>query len=73
MTTYTGAGIDSFRLLSLKAMIKMEKAGLKQRGGALRPRLAKELGLSPRAPHDEYVAAIEKKVSELKIAKEDIA
>ena len=52
----TPEGIDYFRFSSVKAQLKMEKVGLKSSGGALRPRLAKEFGLSPRAPHDDYIA-----------------
>lgn len=58
MTAITGAGIDRFRLLSLRGMLRLEKAGLKTRGGALRPRIAGELGLKPRDNYDKYIAEI---------------
>jgi hypothetical protein len=52
----TPSGIEYFRFASVKAQLKLEKVGLKSSGGALRPRLAKEFGLSPRAHHDAYIA-----------------
>ena len=48
-----------FRLCSLKQQLKLESKGLKSSGGAIRPRIAKEFGLSPRAPHSEYIKKIE--------------
>lgn len=59
MTIVTGHdNIQAVRLLSLRGMLRLEKAGLKTRGGALRPRIAKEFGLSPRASYCTYIAAI---------------
>lgn len=43
------------RFASLKGQLKLEKVGMKSSGGALRPRLANEFGLSPRDSHDEYI------------------
>lgn len=65
MITVTGEGVDLFRLLSLKYQLKLERLGLKSSGGAIRPRIAKEFGLSPRAPHSEYIAKIEEKLNAL--------
>ena len=62
MTTVTGEGIDLFRLLSLKYQLKLESVGLKSSGGAIRPRIAKEFGLSPRAPHSAYIEKIEQEI-----------
>lgn len=50
--------IQAVRLLSLRGMLRLEKVGMKTRGGALRPRIAKEFGLSPRAKHDAFIDAI---------------
>lgn len=58
----TGVGIDLFRLASLRGMLKLESLGMKTRGGALRPRIAKELGLPARAPHIQFVAEIERRI-----------
>lgn len=43
----------------MKGALKMEKAGLKSRGGALRPRLAAQFGLKKTAPHDDFIAYCE--------------
>lgn len=51
----TGEGVDYFRFASIKQQLRMEKAGLKSSGGALRPRLCNEFGLKPRAPHEDYI------------------
>jgi hypothetical protein len=75
VTVATGAGIDAIRLLSMRGMLKLEKLGMKHSRGALRPRIAKELGLSPRASHDTYLAAIEKLLdaAKQKVANENAA
>lgn len=57
--------VEFTRLASIKAQLKLEKLGLKSRGGALRPRLAKEFGLSPRAKHDDYIAYCQSRMEEL--------
>lgn len=57
--------ISAFRLASLRGMLRLEKAGLKTRGGALRPRIAAELGLSPRASHDVFIEEISRRLQEL--------
>lgn len=51
--------IDYFRLASLKSQLKLEAVGLKSSGGAIRPRIAKEFNLSPRAPYTDYIKAIQ--------------
>ena len=66
MTIVTGEGVDLFRLLSLKYQLKLESVGLKSSGGAIRPRIAKEFGLSPRAPHSAYIDKIRDKIEEIK-------
>lgn len=55
----TPAGIQRFRLLSLRGMLKLERAGMKTRGGALRPRIAAEFGLRSRDSYDKFLAVIE--------------
>lgn len=59
MIVNTPDGIRYFRLASVKGMLNLESKGLKGRGGALRPRLAKEFGLKPRDGYDKYIAYIE--------------
>lgn len=58
----TGRGIEYARWASLKGRVKMEKVGLKFKGGAIRPKLAAELGLKARDPYDAYIAAIQAKM-----------
>ena len=53
---------NHYRLVSLKGMLKLESLGMKTRGGALRPRLAREFGLKPRSTYDEFIGAINKKL-----------
>lgn len=57
--------IAYFRYASLKYQLRLELSGLKSSGGALRPRLAKEFGLSPRAGHCRYIAHCAAKMQEL--------
>jgi hypothetical protein len=64
-TVCTGKGVDVFRLLSIRAMLRLEAAGIKTRGGALRPRLCKEFGLPARAPYAVFTAVINTKLAEL--------
>lgn len=59
----TPDSISYFRFASLKGALKLEKVGLKTRGGALRPKLAKEFGLSPKAPHADFIAYCESKMA----------
>lgn len=65
MTTITGSSIQIFRLLSLQKQLKLEKLGLKSSGGAIRPRIAKEFGLGPRAPYEAYHDAIRDRINDL--------
>lgn len=51
------------RLASLKAQLKMEKVGMKTRGGALRPRLAAEFGLKPRDTHQKFIDTIQDRMN----------
>lgn len=55
-----------FRLASIRGQLKLEKAGLKSSGGALRPRLAKEFNLKPRDSHDKFIAAVQAAIDKMK-------
>ena len=57
--------VAAFRWLSLRGMLRLEQLGMKTRGGALRPRIAKELGLSPRASYTVYIEAVNAKLAEI--------
>lgn len=61
---FTGAGLDLFRLTSIKGQLELEERGLRSSGGPLRPRLAKEFGLPPRAARAKYIAAVDQKIEE---------
>lgn len=64
-TISTPTGIAYVRLASLKGMVNLESKGLKSRAGPIRPRIAAELGLKPRAPYQAFIAAIQKRMDEL--------
>ena len=57
-TISTGWQIDAIRLLSLRGMLKLEKVGLKTRGGALRPRIAAECGLKKTDSYEKFIATL---------------
>ena len=61
----TPDSIAAFRLLSIKGRIKLEATGLKFRGGSTRSAVAAEFGLSPRAKHADFIAAIDAKLATL--------
>lgn len=61
-TVATGCGIEYVRLASLKGRVKLESVGMKSRVGPIRPFLAVEFGLKPRAPYADYIAAIQAKM-----------
>ena len=65
----TPESISYFRLASLKGMLKLEKVGMKTRGGALRPRIAAEFGLKARDSHDKFITKIEQLMEEALKAK----
>lgn len=72
MTTKTEfpAHVSYFRLAQMKGALKLEKVGMKGRQGALRPQIAKELGLKPRDTYDTYIAVIQAKMNEMLAAQE---
>lgn len=66
----TPESIEYFRLASLKGRVKLEKVGMRGRGGQVTPIMRKEFGLKARASHDEVIAAIQKRMDELLCLKE---
>lgn len=46
------------RLAMLKGALRLESVGLKTRGGALRPKVAAELGLKARDPYPVFIARV---------------
>lgn len=65
-TVNTPDGVEYFRLANLKQQLKLEKLGMRSRGGAIRPRIAKEFGLNPRAPHASYIEIVEQRMEALR-------
>ncbi len=70
MTTTMPPHAVYFRLAQLKGALKLESIGLKNAQSPLRPKLAQEFGLKPRAPYDAFIAAIKAKMDELIAEKE---
>ncbi len=66
VTVATGAGVDAFRLLAIRGMLRLEKLGMKNSRGPLRPRIALEFGLKPRNSHDVFLARVEELLAEAK-------
>lgn len=63
--TFTGDGITYFQLAQLKQQLKLESKGLTHsgmKGRKLRPLLAKEFGLKPRANYDLYIAEVQSRM-----------
>jgi hypothetical protein len=61
------------RLASLKGALKLEKAGLKTRGGALRPKIAAELGLKKTDSHDKFIETVQNKMNAMLAEREAAA
>lgn len=55
----TPEGIAYYRLAACKARVKIEKAGLKFKGGSTTAAMRAEFNLPPRAKHDVVIAAIQ--------------
>lgn len=62
----TPDGVEYFRLASLKQQLKLENLGMKSRGGAIRPRIAKEFGLNPLASYASYIDIVEQRMEALR-------
>lgn len=56
--------MDFYRLAVVKQCLKLEKLGMHHSRGAIRPMIAKELGLKPRDSYAKYIQAIEAKLKE---------
>lgn len=61
----TKAGIEYYRLASVKYQLKMEALGMRSSGGALRPRLAVEFGLKARDSREAYIEVCKEKMAAL--------
>lgn len=65
----TPEGIHYARLAVEKGRVKMEKAGLKFKGGSARKRMALYFGMKPGTTHDVVVARIQEEMDKLIEAK----
>lgn len=59
----TPAGIDLYRLLSMRGRVSLESKGLKSRGFSARKVMALEMGLKASAKFDAVLAAIDAEVA----------
>lgn len=59
---FTGEGITYAGLAGLKYNLRLEALGMKSKGGAIRPRVAVQLGLKKTAPHADFIKAIEERM-----------
>ena len=58
-------GIELFRLLSVRKMIEIEGRGLRFKGGSVKARIARQLGLPARAKREVVLTAISDRIEEL--------
>ena len=57
--------IEFFRLLQIRGMLKLEKAGMTHSSGLrIRPKVNKEFGLKPRDSYDKFIEAVQAKIDE---------
>lgn len=54
--------IARYQLMTVRAMLKLEKIGMRHSGGPLRPRWAAKLGLSPRDSYDKFINALTERI-----------
>jgi hypothetical protein len=62
MATLTNSNqMEAYRLSVIKTRLRFEAVGMKGRGGAMRPRMAAEFGLSPRDSFERFIAVAEER------------
>lgn len=61
----TPEGIHYAALASEKARVKMEKVGLKGKGGSARLRVIKYFKMKRNATHDEVIARLQKEMDDI--------
>jgi hypothetical protein len=57
--------MDYARLARIKGALKLESVGIRTGGVAIRPQLAEEFDLGPRAPYHRYIEVCEKRMKVL--------
>ena len=63
--TFTGPKAKLYRYRMLQHALRLEVLGMRSSGGAIRPRIAKELGLKPRDPRRLFIDTLDAKIKEL--------
>lgn len=58
----TPEGIARVQLVAVRGALKLEKLGMKSRGGSIRKGWAVRLGLKASAKHDEVIAEITRRL-----------
>ncbi|BAU16381.1 hypothetical protein FDH89_gp53 [Pseudomonas phage phiR18] len=56
-----------YRLLALRAQLRIQAAGMKTRSGSIRKKIAAELGLKPRDSYEVFIARINELIEEAKL------
>lgn len=58
----TGEHIAVAQMMAAKGAIKLEKLGMKSRGGSMRKAWAQKLGMKPTAKHDTVIAELQRRI-----------
>jgi hypothetical protein len=56
-----------YRLLSIRATLRLQAAGIKTRGGSIRKRVAAEFGLKPRDSYEAFIDRANVLIEEAKL------
>lgn len=64
MTTITGGAIPRFRLVALKAGIRLEMVGMKRRGDSCRKIVLREFNLSKKTTNEELLEILDRRIRE---------
>jgi hypothetical protein len=67
-TMITGGHIAVYRWVTIKHALRLEKLGMRHSHGAIRPRVASELGLKPRDSYDKFEEAVKAKIEACRLA-----
>lgn len=59
--------VQAFRMLSIRGKLRLESKGLRNLGGATRPKIAAEFGLKPRDSFEKFIAVAQERIDKLTI------
>lgn len=54
--------IARYQLMTVRAMLKLEKLGMRHSSGPIRPMWAPKLGLRPRDSYDKFINALTERI-----------